>query len=177
MRSFAKKYDDKISPATHFTPSSLIWLVSIYGKLNRPFVFLRNLWKSALWKQLINFFIRSNYGILFQNFSDLEKDNRMKKLCKIQAEEFKKYLLLPKVLRATGCKDDAGSKFRSYRRLSSLRGPRNVHAMYDRTAGSTFLKDHGTADRCQENTWCGYVYWSTYPSTCPSIHPSIHSFI
>ena len=99
----------------------------------------------------------------------------MKKLCKIQAEEFKKYLLLPKVLRATGCKDDAGSKFRSYRRLSSLRGPRNVHAMYDRTAGSTFLKDDGTADRCQENTGCGYVYWSTYPSTCPSIHPSIHS--
>ena len=76
----------------------------------------------------------------------------MKKLCKIQAEEFKKYLLLPKVLRATGCKDDAGSKFRSYRRLSSLRGPRNVHAMYDRRAGSTVLKDDGTADRCQENT-------------------------
>ena len=76
----------------------------------------------------------------------------MKKLCKIQAEEFKKYLLLPKVLRTTGCNDDAGSKFRSYRRLSSLRGPRNVHAMYDRRAGSTVLKDDGTADRCQENT-------------------------
>ena len=101
----------------------------------------------------------------------------MKKLCKIQAEEFKKYLLLPKVLRTTGCNDDAGSKFWSYRRLSSLRGPRNVHAMYDRRAGSTVLKDDGTADRCQENTWCGYVYWSTYPSTCPSIHPSIHPFI